>query len=104
MKVAMSFFILLLMDPFMGRSPNSDQNILSISQKEINRKRAIEIARAHVKFQPKSIKAEKLKENRRPVWRVTFRGESMGQGNVMGEIMIISIDSFTGEIVSIAQS
>jgi hypothetical protein len=104
MKVALSFLTLLLMDPFMGRSHNSAQNILSISQKEINRKRAIEIARAHVKFQPKSIKAEKLKESRRPVWRVTFRGESVGQGNMMLEIMIIGIDRFTGEIVSIAQS
>jgi hypothetical protein len=104
MKVAVSFLILLLMVPFTGRSHNSTQKILSVSQKEISRKRAIEIARAHVKFQPKSIKAEKLKENRRPVWRVTFRGEPMGQGNMMGEIMIISIDRFTGEIVSIAQS
>jgi hypothetical protein len=37
-------------------------------------------------------------------WRVTFRGEPVGQVNAIGEIMIISIDRFTGEIVSVAQS
>jgi predicted small lipoprotein YifL len=105
MKFAVSFFILLLMAPLAGCPRKSPQKVPSnSSQREISRERAIEIARSHVKFQPKSINAEKATENGRSVWRVTFRGEPVGQVSVMGEIMIISIDRFTGEIVSIAQS
>ncbi len=104
MKFAGSFVILLLAVPFMDCPHQFTQTVASISRKEISRARAIEIARSQVKFKPKSITAEKMKENRRPVWRVTFRGEPPGKGNVMGESMIISIDRFTGQIVSIAQS
>lgn len=105
MKVPVSFLILFLLAPLMGCPHKSTQKLPSNnSQKEISRERAIEIARSHVKFQPKSITAEKAMENGRPVWRVTFRGEPPGQVSVMGEIMNISIDCLTGEIVSIAQS
>ena len=105
MKVAVSFLILILIIPFEGCTYKSAQKVPSTnSRKEISRERAIEIARSQVKFQPKSIEAEKAIENGRSVWRITFRGEPPGQVNVMGEIMIISLDRLTGEIVSIAQS
>lgn len=71
---------------------------------EISRERAIEMGRTQVKFQPKSITAEKTKENGRPVWRVTFRGEPVSQVHPMGEIFIVILDRKTGEIVSVAQS
>jgi hypothetical protein len=105
MKAAVPLLISLVMLPLVGCPRKSAQRAPSnTSTKEISRERAIEIARPHVKFQPKSINAEKTTENRRPVWRVTFRGEPVGQVNTMGEIMIISIDRLTGEVVSVAQS
>ena len=104
MKITRTFFILFFVVPFIGCPQQFTPEAAAISHKEISRARAIEIARAQVKFQPKSITAKKVKEKGRPVWRVTFRGEPPGQGNVMGEILIISLDRFTGKIVSIAQS
>ena len=71
---------------------------------DITRERAIEIARPHVKFQPKSITADKIKDGGRRVWRVTFRGEPAGEGHPVGEILIVLIDRISGEVVSIAQS
>ena len=70
----------------------------------ISRERAIEIARIHVKFQPRSINAEKSEDNGRPVWRVTFRGEPVSQVHPISEILIVLLDRKTGEIVSMAQS
>ena len=104
MKLLVSIVLLLLIAPVTGWAHTPSQKTLSHSQKEISRERAIEIARPHVKFQPKSVKAEKIRERDRRVWRVTFRGEPPGQGSVMGEVMIISIDRVTGDIVSLAQS
>lgn len=104
MIVAAPFLIILLMAPFEAVHHKSAQKVGASSKKEISRQRAIEIARSHVKFKPKSIKAEKATENGRPVWRVTFRGEPVGKVNKIGEIMIISLHRFTGEIVSVAQS
>ena len=71
---------------------------------EISRDRAIEIARPHVPFEPKSIEAEKASEGGRPIWRVTFRGEPVSQIHLMGEVLIVSVDRRTGEIVSLARS
>jgi len=71
---------------------------------DITRERAIEIARPHVKFQPKSITADKTTDSERRVWRVTFRGEPAGEGHPIGEILIVLIDRISGEVVSIAQS
>ena len=70
----------------------------------MTRERAIEIARSQVKFQPKSIVAEKATETGRPVWRVTFRGEPVSKEHPFSELMIVTLDRKTGEIVSIAQS
>ena len=97
--------MLLLLTPLMGCPHKSAQKVPpGNSPKEISRERAVEIARSHVQFQPKSISAEKATENGHPVWRVTFRGEPAGQGGVIGEVLIVSLDRFTGEVVSIAQS
>ena len=80
-----------------GFPPKSDQ-------KEISRERAIEIARVRVNFKPKSVEAVKATEDNRPVWRVTFRGEPVGQVHLLGEVMMVSVDRVTAEIVSIAKS
>jgi len=74
------------------------------ARKEISRERAIEIARERVDFKPKSARAVKAIEDKRKVWRVTFRGEPINKGRPMGETMIVSVDRFTGEIVSVSKS
>src|SRR5262245_6757911 len=74
------------------------------ARKEINRNRAIEIARQHLNFKPKSIKAVKMIEDKRKVWRVTFHGKPISKIHPMGETIIVSLDRFTGEIVSISKS
>ena len=72
--------------------------------KEISRDRAIEIARAHVSFQPDSVEAERAGSGARPVWRVTFRGRLPGQPPGLFETAIIEIDRRSGEIVSVGRS
>jgi len=74
------------------------------ARKEISRERAIEIARERVDFKPKSARAVKAIEDKRKVWRVTFRGEPISKVHPMGETMIVSVDRFTGEIVSVSKS
>ncbi len=74
------------------------------TQREITTERAIEIARPHVTFQPKNIEAEKTTESGRPVWRVTFCGESVSQIHLQPELMIVAVDRRTGEIVSLSKS
>ena len=105
MKIGAPLLVLFLLIPSANCARKPALPALpSTPAKEISRERAIEVARRHVKFRPKSIDAEKVQENGRPLWRVTFRGESVGQGGVMGEVMIVGIDRVTGEVVSIAQS
>lgn len=70
---------------------------------EISKERAIELARPHLTFAARSVEAEKVTDQGRPVWRVTFRGESPGQGR-MGEFLTVSIDRRTGEMVSLGMS
>ncbi len=74
------------------------------ARKEISRARAIEIARERIDFKPKSVRAVKAIEDKRKVWRVTFRGEPISKVHPMGETMIVSIDRFTGEVVSVSKS
>lgn len=95
--------VLLLSLPACLTKP-AQQDASSSPKNEISRERAIEIGRTQVKFQPKTINAEKTTDNGHPVWRVTFRGEPVSQTHPMGEILIVILDRKTGEIVSIAQS
>jgi len=74
------------------------------ARKEINRERAVEIARERIDFKPKSVKAVKAIEENRKVWRVTFRGEPISKVHPMGETTIVSVDRFTGEIISVSKS
>ena len=74
------------------------------SQTEISRERAIEIARPHVSFQPDSVEAERATSAGRAVWRVTFRGRLPGQPPLLFETMIVEVDRYSGEVVSIARS
>ncbi len=76
----------------------------STIRKEISKEHAIEIARAHVNFQPKTTEAEKATEDGREVWRVTFRGESVSQIHLHPQTMIVTVDRKTGEIVSLSKS
>lgn len=71
---------------------------------EINRERAIEIARAYVSFQPDSIEAVRTTSGARAIWRVTFRGRLPGQPPLLFETIIVEVDRQSGEIVSIARS
>jgi hypothetical protein len=74
------------------------------SSQEIGRERAIQIARAHVPFQPDSIDAERVMTGSRPVWRVTFRGRLPGQPPGLFETAVVEVDLHTGEVVSIART
>lgn len=74
------------------------------ARKEISRKRAIELARGHVTFKPKSIRAVKTTADKRPIWRITFSGESIGPARPMGEVTIVDLDRLSGEVVSISKS
>lgn len=71
---------------------------------EISRERAIEIARAQIKFEPDSTDAERVTSGSRPVWRVTFRGRLPGQPPGLFETAVIEVDRRTGEVVSIART
>ena len=71
---------------------------------EIRRERAIEIARGQASFYPNSIKAVRTTAGARAVWRVTFRGRLPGQPPLLFETMIVEVDRYSGEVVSIAQS
>ena len=71
---------------------------------ELSRERAIEIARAHVSFQPDSVEAERATSAGRAVWRVTFRGRLPGQPPLLFETVIVEVDRESGEVVSIARS
>lgn len=73
------------------------------SGEEISQERAIEIAREHLQFEPRSTEAEKTTDQGRAVWQVTFRGRPPEEGGI-GEVLIVSIDRKTGEMVSIAMS
>lgn len=70
---------------------------------EISQKRAIEIARQHVTFEPGKIEAKKDTENGRPVWRITFRGKGVSASSP-GEFMEVTLDRRTGELVELAMS
>jgi hypothetical protein len=104
MKALASGLILFLLLPAAAHPSRDQKAPANVSQKEISRSRAIRIAREQVKFQPRSIKAERAVENGQKVWRVTFRGQPAEESGLMGEVMIVSLDRFTGKIVSIAQS
>ena len=49
------------------------------------------------------MEAEKADEEGRPVWRVTFYGPNVSQVHP-GEVMIITLDRHTGEVVALAMS
>ncbi len=105
MRRARLLSILVLLVSLSGCFTKPIQKDLSGSPKnEVSRERAIEIGRTQVKFKPKSIKAERTRDNGRTVWRVTFRSEPASQVHPMGEIFIVIVDRKTGEIVSVAQS
>jgi hypothetical protein len=70
---------------------------------EISKERAIEIARQHVDFEPGRIEAEAVTEEGRPVWRVTFYGKGVTPTHP-GEVMIVTVDRRTGEMVTLAMS
>lgn len=72
--------------------------------RELGRQEAIERAREHVGFEVRSAEAERGTDQGRPVWRITFRGRPPGEGQAMGEVVIVVLDRRTGELVSLAQS
>lgn len=91
-------FLGLLVAPFLGAPACPPE------PPEIARERAIEIARAQLRFEPLSTEAVKAKEDGRKVWRVTFRGRPAGAGHPIREILVVVIDRATGEVLSLAKS
>jgi predicted small secreted protein len=72
---------------------------------EISKERAIELAREHLTFEARKVEAVKATDQGRTVWQVTFRGTEPNPSlGLMGEILIVSIDRKTGEMVSVAMS
>lgn len=72
---------------------------------EIARERAIAIAQAEVSFEIASVDAERATESGRRVWRVTFRGKPMSPDHpLLRPIVIVLVDSRTGEVISVAKS
>ena len=71
---------------------------------EISREKAIEIARRHLEFEAQSTEAVRVTDEGRPVWQVTFRGEDIGPGRPIGEVLIVLVHRKTGEVVSIGMS
>ena len=70
---------------------------------EISKERAIEIARQHVSFEPGHIEAEQGTEDGRPVWQITFLAKGVSAAHP-GEVMIVTLDRRTGEVVALAMS
>lgn len=71
---------------------------------EISREKAIEIARQHLEFEAQSTEAVRTTDEGRPVWQITFRGEDIGPGRPIGEVLIVLVDRKTGEVVSIGMT
>lgn len=86
-----------------GPTTNPNESSAADEGEEISRERAIELAREHVQFEPRSVDAVKTTDQGRPVWEVTFKGRPPEEGGV-GEVMIVSLDRRTGEMVSLGMS
>ena len=71
---------------------------------QVSRERAVEIARQEVTFEPDSVEAVLSTSAARPVWRVTFRGRLPGQPAGLFEMIIVEVDSRSGQVVSIART
>lgn len=71
---------------------------------EIDRQRAMELARAQVTFEPFFTDAVTATAAGRLVWRVTFRGRLPGQPPDLFETVVVEIDRRTGGVVSVARS
>lgn len=72
---------------------------------EISRERAIVIAQAAVSFEIASMDAARATDGGRRVWRVTFRGTPASPDHpLLRPIVIVLVDSRTGEVISVAKS
>jgi hypothetical protein len=74
------------------------------ARKEISRERAVKIAHDNIDFKPKNVKAVRMIEDKRKVWRVTFRGEPIVKVQPMGRTIRVSVDRLTGNILSISKN
>ena len=73
-------------------------------ESELTREQAVQIAQQEVSFQPESIEALLSESEERPVWRVTFRGRLPGQPPGLYETMIVEVDAYSGDVVSISRT
>ena len=73
-------------------------------ESQLTREQAIEIARQEVSFQPESVEAVLSESKGRPVWQVTFRGRLSGQPPGLFETMIVEVDAYSGDVVSISRT
>jgi hypothetical protein len=103
--LTLALALLLPLGAGCGSGPAAQPNERSAAGggEEISRERAIELAREHVRFEPRSVEAVKTTEQERPVWEVTFKGRPPEEGGI-GEVMIVVLDRRTGEMVSLGMS
>ncbi len=76
----------------------------SAPRAEIARPRAIEIARAQVRWEPFDVQARRLTSGGRPIWRVTLKGRLPGQPPLLFETAIVEVDARSGAVVSVAKT
>lgn len=72
---------------------------------DLTAERAIAIARPHVTFEVASVRTDRVTEEGRPVWKVTFRGQPASPSMPeLSPLVIVYVDRRTGEVVSVAKS
>ena len=70
---------------------------------ELPRDRAIETARAQVRWSPFETTAVRTRAAGRSIWRVTLKGRLPGQPPELFETAVVEIDAVTGAVVRIAK-
>lgn len=71
---------------------------------EVTRERAIEIARAQVRWTPFESAAAKARTSGRSVWRVTLKGRLPGQPPELFETAVVEVDAVSGAVVSLSKT
>lgn len=64
----------------------------------------MQIARQELSFEPVSHEVEKVTEDGRAMWRVTFRGKPIRPGRSMVHILIVLLDRKTGEVMGLSMN
>ena len=71
---------------------------------QISQNQAVQLARRELSFVPESQEVEKVVEDGRALWRVTFRSKPLRPGRPMVNILIVSLDRQTGAVVGLSRN